>query len=98
VDFHPIGQPPSFITDLESFGIDGSADPTVAEVLTVREDRMATARALVQRLDDDELARPCGEHTVRSCLWTVLDEEWHHDWFANRDLDVLASAPSDTPP
>jgi Pentapeptide repeats (8 copies) len=27
---------------------------------------------------------------VRQCLLTVLDEEWHHRLFAERDLDALA--------
>ena len=46
-------------------------------------------RALVDTLTDDELDQPRGDETVRSCLWTVFDEEWYHNWFANRDLDVL---------
>ena len=88
-DYHPIGQPPSFVTDTGSYGIDVDTDATMAEVVAVREDRMATVRAIVDRLTDDELDQPRGDETVRSCLWTVLDEEWHHNWFANRDLDVL---------
>jgi hypothetical protein len=91
-DYHPIGQPPSFVTDTGSFGIDVDADPTLAEVMAVREDRMATVRALVDRLTDDELDQPRGDETVRSCLWTAFDEEWHHIWFANRDLDVVITS------
>ena len=88
-DYHPVGQPPSFVTDPGSYGLDVGTDATLAEVMAVREDRMATVRALVERLTDDELEQPRDDETVRSCLWTVLDEEWHHNWFANRDLDVL---------
>jgi hypothetical protein len=87
---HPFGMPPSFITDLEPFGIDPTADPSFDEVLAAREERMAVVRALVAEITDDELQRNCGEHTVLSCLWTLFDEEWHHNWFANRDLDALA--------
>jgi hypothetical protein len=46
-------------------------------------------RALVRDLTDDGLQRRCGDQTVLSCLHTLCDEEWHHNWFANRDLDVL---------
>jgi hypothetical protein len=47
-------------------------------------------RALVRDLTDDGLQRRCGDQTVLSCLHTLCDEEWHHNWFANRDLDVLS--------
>ena len=87
---HPFGMPPSFITDPEPFGIDPTADPSFDEVVVAREERMAVVRVLVAEITDDELQRRCGEHTVLSCLWTLFDEEWHHNWFANRDLDALA--------
>ena len=87
--FHPLGMPPSFITDVEPFGIDRAADPVPAEVVTMREERMDVVRALVRDLNDDDLARQCGDHTLLGCLWTLLDEEWHHNWYANRDLDTL---------
>lgn len=87
--FHPIGVPPSFLNDLP--GIDVNASPTWAEVVAVREDRVATVEHLVEDLADADLARPCGEHTLLDCIRTVLDEEWHHNWYANRDLDRLLS-------
>jgi hypothetical protein len=83
--FHPIGVPPSFLTDVP--GIDVHAAPTWPEVVAAREDRMATVEQLIADLTDADLERPCGEHTLHSCILTVLDEEWHHNWFANRDLD-----------
>ena len=86
---HPFGMPPSFITDPEQFGIDMAADPPLAEVVEAREERMDVVRGLVAGITDDELGRTCGENTVLSCLRTLFDEEWHHNWFANRDLDVL---------
>jgi hypothetical protein len=48
---------------------------------------MATVEQLIADLADADLERPCGEHTLHSCILTVLDEEWHHNWYANRDLD-----------
>ena len=94
--FHPCGMPPSFITDLAPFGIDPAADPGPAEVDAMRAERMDVVRALVRDLGDDDLNRQCGDSTLLGCLWTLLDEEWHHNWFANRDLDRLegpAAAP-----
>ena len=91
--FHPLGMPPSFVTDPSAMGLDVDADPPFADVVVVREERMAQVRALVDSLDDAGLVRPCagGEETVQSCLLVVFDEEWHHNWFANRDLDVLTT-------
>jgi hypothetical protein len=89
--FSSIGVLPSFITDPEPFGIDLDADPSLAEVLAVREDRMDIVRVLIASTTDDGLQRKCDEHTVLTCLWTLFDEEWHHNWFANRDLDALAA-------
>jgi hypothetical protein len=87
--FHPFGMPPSFITDPSPFGIDLAANPSLDEVASARDDRMDIVRSLVRDLDNEGLRRQCGDQTVRSCLLTVFDEEWHHNWFANRDLDVL---------
>ena len=88
---HPFGVPPTFITDPGSFGIDTAADPSFGEVLDVREEQMAVVRTLVTEISEDDLQRTCGEHTVLSCLWTLFVEEWHHNWFANRDLDALGT-------
>ena len=90
--FHPFGMPPSFITDVGPIGIDVTADPPFDEVVVAREDRMAVVRDLVAKLDDGELRRQCGEHTVHHCLLTVFEEEWAHNWYANRDLDALTKS------
>jgi hypothetical protein len=87
--FHAFGMPPSFITDPEPYGIDLSADPGFAQVTVAREERMDVVRALVRDVTDDELQRKCGDQTVLSCLRTLFDQEWYHNWFAHRDLDVL---------
>jgi hypothetical protein len=84
---HPLGVPPSFLADLP--GIDADATPSWNEIVPIREERMATVRALVDGVTDGELAQARGEGTLLDCLRVVLDEEWHHNWFANRDLDQL---------
>jgi hypothetical protein len=73
-DWHPIGVPPSFWPAPE--GIDVDAAPTWAEVVDAREGRMAFVRSHLGTVD-------------LGCLRVVLDEEWAHNSFANRDLDQL---------
>jgi DinB superfamily/Pentapeptide repeats (8 copies) len=89
--FHPLGVAPSFIADPARMGIDVGADPSFDEVVLVREERMDIVRELVAGVTDEDLARTRGEHTMLRCLCTLFDEEWHHNWFANRDLDVLTA-------
>jgi hypothetical protein len=79
---------------------DRTVQPTLDEVLALRHDRMSTVRKLIDRLTDDALdARtapvdgpgwpPPHRFAVRECLLVVLNEEWHHRHFAERDLDAL---------
>jgi hypothetical protein len=89
--FYRYGMPPSFITDPAPFGIDLTGDPPLAEIIAEREERMEMVRSLVEDLDDESLGRQCGEHTLLRCLWTLFDEEWHHNFYANRDLDTVQS-------
>jgi hypothetical protein len=97
---HPIGQPDS------SYGSDGGdaaafrpGTPPFAEVLEVRAERVAMVRDLIAALTPEQLDEPRAnphspEHaeTVRSCLHTILEEEWEHLRFALRDLDALDGA------
>jgi uncharacterized damage-inducible protein DinB len=82
---------------------DRAARPSLDEVLELRRDRMGTVRRVIDGLTDsslDELTepvhgpgwpRPRG-YPVRECLLVVLNEEWHHRLYAERDLDVLTGA------
>jgi uncharacterized damage-inducible protein DinB len=80
-------------------GVDPDANPTLDQVLEMREDRQASVRATLDVLTDAELGEvrrapddgghPSGEHTVLHCLHVVFNEEWHHRRYAVRDLDVL---------
>jgi hypothetical protein len=79
---------------------DRAVRPTLDEVLALRRDRMATVRTLVDDLTEESLARhtepvdapgwpPAESFPVRECLLVVLNEEYHHRLFAERDLDAL---------
>ena len=79
---------------------DRDARPSLDEVLELRRDRMATVREVIDGLTDDSL----GGHTepvagpgwpesrsypVRECLLVILNEEWEHRLYAERDLAAL---------
>jgi hypothetical protein len=77
------------------------ARPSLEEALAIRQDAMGLVRRVVDDLDEVELGRetdPCvgpgwpvegSTYSVRDCLLTVLNEEWHHRVYAERDLAVL---------
>ncbi|WP_445155098.1 DinB family protein [Arthrobacter sp. Hor0625] len=96
--YHPAGQPHA------EYAMDGydlsvfAAAPPYAEALEVRAGRQAMVRDYIATVTDEELSarrrNPWGpEHavTVRSCLHTILNEEWEHLRYAVRDLDAIAA-------
>jgi len=90
VDRHPYGLAPSFVTDPAALGLDPRAEPSVAEVVAVRTEKLAMVAGLIESLAEPELHRRCGnDGTVLSALQTYFSEEWEHVSYANRDLDVL---------
>ncbi len=93
--FHPLGYPSGDPEAGRRHGLDIDARPSLDEVLAVRRGRMDRVAELVRSATPEELARTVadrygGETTVLRCLHVVLDEEWEHHQYANRDLDVLA--------
>jgi hypothetical protein len=98
--WHPLDLPWDEMPDTPGIPRDRAARPTLDEALVLRHDRMRSVRAMVDGLTDDALAadtepveapgwpRP-QSYPVRQCLLIVLNEEWHHRQFAERDLDVL---------
>jgi hypothetical protein len=98
--FHRWGQPfaewPEAWKTLE---LDLDAEPSLDEVLDVLAQRRRWVREVLADLDDAGLDRVCepddstfprDPHTVRQCLWTVIEEPWWHLRFARRDLDRLS--------
>jgi len=98
--YHPWGVTGSFL-DAAAIGLDGVANPGLDEILEVRAQRMDDVKATIQGLDAQELERICEQpatpghptkaHSVLECLQVILDEEWEHSRYANRDLEVLLS-------
>ena len=100
VPWHPLDLPWDQMPDTPGVPRDREVRPTLAEALALRLDRMASVRAVVDGLTDESLEAvsepvdapgwpPPVPLEVRKCLLVVLNEEYHHRLFAERDLDAL---------
>jgi DinB family protein/pentapeptide repeat protein len=105
--WHPLGLPHDEMPAGTPVPWDRTARPSLDEVLALRADRMATMRQVLAGLTDDYLAgmtEPVTEpgypesksFPVRRCLGAIVNEEWEHRLFAERDLGILESR--GTPP
>ena len=102
--YHPLGLPQTWYPapDATALGIDLTAQPSHAEILAARADRMAVVRRIVAGLTDADAGRLCRrspapgypdeERTVAECIGVVMDEEIEHYRFAVRDLAALESS------
>jgi uncharacterized protein YjbI with pentapeptide repeats len=98
----PLGLPHDEMPEEIPVPRDRAARPPLDQILALRADRMATMRQVLANLTDAELAgmtTPVTEpgypepksFPVRRCLGAILNEEWEHRLFAERDLDILES-------
>lgn len=97
--WHRLDLPWDEAPDWIDIPLDRHARPTLDEVLAIRRERQAMVRAVIDRLTDEQLAGkvtrtepgwPQEENfPVIECLRIVLNEEWEHRNFAERDLAVL---------
>ncbi|MGG5257328.1 DinB family protein [Phycicoccus avicenniae] len=99
--WHPLSLPWDGMEDTPGVPRDREVRPALDEVLALRHDRMAWVRRAVDELSDADLEReltvadgvgwpPAGETMPGSQpLLVVLNEEWWHRRYAERDLDAL---------
>ena len=96
----PLDLPWDEMPDTPGVPRDREARPSLDEVLELRRDRMATVRTVIDGLTEESLAAhtepvegpgwpPPESFPVREVLLVVLNEEWHHRKFAERDLDAV---------
>ncbi len=96
----PLDLPHDEMPDEPSVPRDRDARPSLEEMLALRADRMATVRQVMADLTDEKLAgltEPVTEpgypepesFAVRRCLGAIVNEEWEHRLYAERDFDVL---------
>jgi len=99
--FHPIGLPASFIPDDGSFGLDSTAQPSLAEVeevLAVRTERLREYAATVTQAELDRVPptnpiwSSAAGRTAINCVRVVFGDGWEHHRFAVRDLSALEAS------
>jgi DinB superfamily/Pentapeptide repeats (8 copies) len=97
--WHPLDLPWDEAPGWDGIPWDREARPSLDEVLTVRRERQAMIRHLLESLTDDQLAAEVTrsepgwprveDFPLKECLRIVLNEEWQHRLYAERDLDAL---------
>jgi hypothetical protein len=97
--WHPLDLPWDEAPGWDGIPWDREARPSLDEVLTVRRERQAMVRNVMESLTDEQLASevtrnepgwPQAENfPVKECLRIVLIEEWEHRLYAERDLTAL---------
>jgi hypothetical protein len=96
--WHPLDLPWDEAPGWERIPWDREARPSLDEVLEVRRERQTMVRQVMQALTDEQLdavVTPVGPGwperaaPVRHCLHVVLNEEWEHRLYAERDLTLL---------
>jgi len=104
--FTPIGLASDFVPEREEQGLDLAADPSLGDVLAVRDAQAAELEAWLTSVTTEDLEAPAPipddggwppyarGRSVRGCLATVLDEEWAHHGFCVRDLDLIEASVS----
>ncbi len=96
----PLSLPWDEMRDTPGVPRDRDVRPSLDEVLELRRDRMATVREVIDGLTDESLrgqTEPVDgpgwpesrSYPVRECLLTILNEEWEHRLYAERDLEAL---------
>ena len=102
--WHPLDLPWDEAPVVDGVPWDRDVRPSLDEVLELRAQRRATVQAVLDGLDDAGLRREVrsatpfltdAEHLdVAQCLKVVINEEWEHRLYAERDLTVLWRAAS----
>lgn len=99
--WHPLDLPHDEMDDDLGLPRDRAIRPALDDVLDVLADRRASVSLLLEELTDERLEEttapvteagypPPESYSVRQCLRTLLEEEWEHRLYAERDLQVLA--------
>jgi hypothetical protein len=92
--FHPIGLPNTGSVDFPWPGLDYDLTPSVSDALAVRADRATRFRDYLASAATTDFARPVdvlenGTNPVHECIYTVFEEEFWHNRYAQRDLAHL---------
>lgn len=97
--WHPLDLPWDEAPGWDGIPWDRGARPSLEEVLDLRRERQAMVRGVIAALTPEQLEQSVTEtrpgwprledFPLAQCLSIVLNEEWHHRLYAERDLDAL---------
>ena len=95
--FNPLGLPNTGSADFPWPGLDDEATPSLSDVLAARAEQATRLDDYLAAMTADDLTRTVdvlenGPHRVRDCISTVLEEEFWHLRYAERDLTELEAA------
>ncbi|HXY43600.1 MAG TPA: DinB family protein [Acidimicrobiales bacterium] len=96
----PLDLPWEEMRDTPGIPRDREARPSLDTVLELRRGRMSTVREVIEGLTDESLGEqtvpvegagwpPSRSYPVHECLLIILNEEWEHRLYAERDIEVL---------
>ena len=99
--WHPLDLPWDEAPGWDGIPWDRQARPLLGEVLVVRRTRQAMVRDVIAALTPEQLASTVRQtepgwpqledFPLAQCLFIVVNEEWHHRVYAERDLDALTA-------
>ena len=97
--WHPLDLPWDEAPGWDGIPWDRDVRPSLDEVLVVRRARQTMVRDVIAALTPEQLASTVTrtepgwpqleDFSLRQCLFIVVNEEWHHRLYAERDLDAL---------
>ncbi|HTN80373.1 MAG TPA: DinB family protein [Acidimicrobiales bacterium] len=97
--WHPLDLPWDEAPGWDGIPWDRDARPTLDEVLALRRDRQGMVGGVIEALTDEQLASTVTQSApgwpilvdfpLKECLQIVLNEEWEHRLYAERDLAAL---------
>ncbi len=99
--WHPLDLPWDEAPGWDGIPWDTDARPSLDEVLGIRRERQTMVREVMEALTSEQLASTVSctapgwpqleDFPLMQCLHIVLNEEWHHRLYAERDLDALVA-------
>jgi hypothetical protein len=97
--WHPLDLPWDEAPGWDGIPWDREAQPSLDEVLALRRGRQAMVSRVIESLTDEQLASEVTRtepgwpqierFPFKECLYVVLNEEWEHRLYAERDLTAL---------
>jgi DinB superfamily/Pentapeptide repeats (8 copies) len=93
--FHPSGLPNTGSVEFPWPGLDYDLSPSVSEALDVRARRATRFGEYLASVTTTDFTRPIdvlenGTNPLQECIYTVFEEEFWHNRYAQRDLAQLA--------